>query len=114
MSKEGRALELRIERTKKKLAALGELRPGNLSQQYTVCGKPTCRCAADPPQKHGPYYQLGWTRNRKSTTRFVRRSDLATVRRQLKNYAALQSLVDEWIALSIELCELKRSEARKA
>ena len=113
MNKKVRALELRIERTKGKLASIGELRPGSLSQQYSVCGTSTCRCQADPPQKHGPYYQLGWTRHRKSTTRFVRRTELATVRRQLKNYALLQSLVDEWIELSMELCELKRSEARK-
>ena len=111
MNKKVRTLELRIERTKRKLALIGELRPGSLSQQYSVCGKHTCRCNADPPQKHGPYYQLGWTRNRKSTTRFVRRPELDTVRKQLKNYAALQSLVDEWIDLSIQLCELKRSEA---
>ena len=85
MNRKVQDLERRIERAKKKVAAIGELHPGSLSQQYNVCGKPACRCKADPPQKHGPYYQLGWTRNRKSTTRFVRRSELATVRRQLKN-----------------------------
>ncbi len=113
MNKKVRALELRIERTKRKLSSIGELRPGSLSQQYSVCGKHTCRCKADPSQRHGPYYQLGWTRKRKSTTRFVRGSELATVRKQLKNYAALRSLVDDWIELSIQLCELKRSEAKK-
>ena len=113
MNRKVRALERRIERTKAKLASIGDLRPGSLSEQYNVCGKQTCRCKADPPQRHGPYYQLGWTRHRKSTTRFVRRSELATVRRQLKNYAVLQSLIEEWVQLSIELCELKRSEAKK-
>lgn len=114
MNRKAQTLERRIERTKEKLASLGELRPGSLSEQYNVCGTPACRCKADPPQRHGPYYQLGWTRNGKSTTRFVRRSELVAVRRQLKNYAGLQSLVEEWIDLSIELCELKRAEVRKA
>ena len=114
MNRKAQTLERRIERIKAKLASLGELRPGNLSEQYNVCGKPACRCKADPPQRHGPYYQLGWTRHGKSTTRFVRRSELADARRQLKNYAGLQSLVEEWVDLSIELCELKRAEARKA
>ena len=113
MNKKARTLELRIERTKRKLASIGELRPGSLSQQYSVCGTHTCRCKTDPSQRHGPYYQLGWTRNRKSTTRFVRRTELATVRRQIRNYAALQRLVDEWVDLSIQLCELKHSEAKK-
>ena len=100
-------LERRIETIRKQLASVGELRPGSLSEQYNVCGKAGCRCKGEPPQKHGPYYQLGWTRNGKSTTRFVRRSELATVRRQLKNYARLQSLVQEWVDLSLELCDLK-------
>jgi hypothetical protein len=113
MNRKMRDLQRRIESIKEKLASVGELRPGSLSEQYNVCGKPACRCKAVPPQRHGPYYQLGWTRKRKSTTRFVRQSELATVRQQLKNYALLQSLVEQWIDLSIELCDLKRSEAKK-
>lgn len=108
-----RALEQRIESAKHKLAAVGELRPGTLSEQYNVCGTAGCRCKADPPQKHGPYQQLSWTRKRKSRTRFVRPSQLATVQEQLKNYERLQSLLDQWIELSIELCDLKLKHAKK-
>jgi uncharacterized protein DUF6788 len=52
-------LEQRIEEIKNELVAIGEMRPGSLSEQYNVCGNPTCRCK-DPknPQRHGPYYQL--------------------------------------------------------
>ena len=106
------ALEHRIEAIRKAVAAVGELRPGSLSEQYNVCGKQGCRCKAESPQKHGPYYQLGWTRNGKSTTRFVRSSELATVRKQLKNYARLQSLIKEWVDLSLELCDLKLREGK--
>jgi hypothetical protein len=105
-------LQSRIEAIRKELASVDELRPGNLSEQYNVCGKPGCRCKKDPPQRHGPYYQLGWTRNGKSTTRFVRKSELATVRKQLKNYARLQTLVQEWVDLSLELCDLKLREGK--
>ena len=70
------ALEGRIQRIKAELSRLGELRPGNLSKQYNVCGTPGCRCKATPPEKHGPYYQLSWSRKRKSATRFVRRPEL--------------------------------------
>ena len=112
MGTKAEALEHRIEAIRKAVASVGELRPGSLSEQFNVCGKPGCRCKAEPPQKHGPYYQLGWTRNRKSTTRFVRRSELATVRKQLKNYARLQSLVQEWVDLSLELCDLKLREGK--
>ena len=105
-------LERRIAATKRQLAKVGELRPGILTKQYNVCGKAGCRCKATPPQRHGPYLQLGWTRNGKSTTRFVRREELGTVRKQTKNYARLQELVKKWVDLSLELCELRRAEAR--
>jgi len=113
MDAKARDLQRRIRKIKKDLVALGDLRPGSLSEQYNVCGKPGCRCKADPPQKHGPYYQLGWTRKRKSTTRFVRRPNLQDVLKQLKNYERLQSLVDQWIDLSVQLCELNLKRGKQ-
>ena len=108
-----RALERRIENIKQKLTALGDLRPGSLSEQYNICGNPTCRCKADPPQKHGPDYQLSWTRKGRSRTRCVGRSELATVRRQRKSCERLRSLMDEWIELAIELSDLKFRQAKE-
>ena len=108
------ALERRIEHIKQKLTALGDLRPGSLSEQYNVCGNPTCRCKANPPQKHGPYYQLSWTRKRKSKTRFVGRPELTSVRAHMKNYERMQNLIDQWIELAIELSNLKLKQAKKS
>jgi hypothetical protein len=102
----------RIRLLKAELNRLGDLRPGVLSEQYNVCGSPGCRCKATPPQKHGPYYQLSWSRKGKSTTRFVRPAELQDVRGQIKAYQRLQQLIDEWIASSIEICEIKRQNAR--
>jgi hypothetical protein len=42
------------------LASLGFALPGTLIQRHVRCGKPRCRCHADPPVLHGPYWQ--WTR----------------------------------------------------
>jgi len=106
-------LEERIGRIKVKLSRLGELRPGVLSQQYSVCGSPGCRCKANPPQKHGPYQQLSWSRKRKSRTRFIKESELRTVRAQISNYQRLQELVGEWVDASIEICDIKRKLARE-
>lgn len=58
----------RLERTYRALAAelaaeldtVGFISPGSVVSRYTSCGKPSCRCQADPPQRHGPYYQ--WSR----------------------------------------------------
>jgi hypothetical protein len=106
-------LEEHISRIKAKLSSLGELRPGVLSEQYNVCGNPGCRCKANPSQKHGPYHQLSWTRKRKSRTRFIKKSELRTVRTQVTNYQRLHELVDEWVDASIEICDIKRQLGRE-
>jgi hypothetical protein len=37
------------------LAATGFALPGTLTIRAYACGKPNCRCHADPPRLHGPY-----------------------------------------------------------
>lgn len=107
-----RALQAKIRRIKRALAALGDLRPGTLSTQFNVCGNPTCRCKADPPQKHGPYYQVSYTRKGKSRTEFVRKENLSSVRKQIRNYDKLRQMIDQWLDLSIELDRLRRAPNR--
>lgn len=102
----------RIQTIKAELARLGRLRPGNLSRQYNVCGNPTCRCKADPPRKHGPYYQLSYTWQGRSRTEFVRREDLAAVRQQVRNYQRLRALVEKWIAAEIDQTHADRRHGR--
>lgn len=114
MSRRELSLEAQIENLKQELVCLGDLRPGKLSQQYNVCGKTDCRCKADPPQKHGPYYQLSFTRNGKSSTQFVRKQDLAVVRQQLSNYQRLRELMDRWITLGMELSRLKLQPSERS
>jgi hypothetical protein len=102
-----RILETQIRALKRDLTTLAELRPGSLSRQSTVCGSVGCRCKAVPPQKHGPYYHLSYTRHGKGGTRLVRKEDLAATRRAIKTYARRRRLVDRWIALATELADLK-------
>ena len=83
------------------------MRPGSLSTQYNVCGKAGCKCKATPPQKHGPYYQVSYTRKGKSGSKFVKKEDLPEVLRQLKNYERMKLLTQRWIDLSIELSTLR-------
>jgi hypothetical protein len=109
---EPRALAARIAKIKAALAALGDLRPGTLSQQYNVCGTPGCRCKASPPRKHGPYYQVSFTWQGKSQSQFVRREDVSAVRTQLRNYQRLRTLVDSWISVGRELSRVRLDQAR--
>lgn len=111
MAKRPQSIDTKIRHIKQQLLVLGSLRPGALSEQYNVCGKAACRCKAQPPQKHGPYYQLSFTWKARSRTQFIRRPEVAEVKRQLRNYRRLRSLVDEWIALELEQAQLKRDGA---
>src|SRR6266571_3814067 len=53
------------------LAGIGYALPGSVVIRSTACGKPVCRCKADPPELHGPY--VSW----------IRRSDGKPVTRKL-------------------------------
>jgi hypothetical protein len=114
-------LEKRIEEIKGKLARIGEMRPGSINEQLTVCGNSSCRCA-DPkrPRKHGPYYQLSYVHQGKSTTQFIQKELVGAVRAQLANYKNFKALTTEWVDIALTLAkenlradkERHKSEAR--
>ena len=99
-------IEAQIARIKRALGKIGHLRPGSLTRQYNVCSSPGCRCKADPPQKHGPYHHLSYTRHGKGGTMSIKKEELVAVRTALANYAQLKCLVDRWIDLATELSDL--------
>lgn len=107
-------LHAKIATLKAELLTLGDLRPGTLSQQYNVCGKPGCQCKADPPRKHGPYYQVSFTWQGRSQSQFVRRAEVATVRQQLRNHQRLRKLVEAWITAGLALSRLRQGSSRAA
>ena len=103
-----RNLQQRIRRLKSHISALGPMRPGSLSRQYNVCGKPGCRCK-DPrnPRRHGPYYQLNYVYGGKKTSEFVRSQNLKAVRTQLANYKRLRQLTEQWVGSALKLARLE-------
>ena len=42
------------------LADIGLVLRGSIALRLCICGNPRCRCRANPPVLHGPYYK--WTR----------------------------------------------------
>lgn len=52
-------LEARYAALARSLAGIGLIAQGSLSERFTHCNKPGCRCGAVPPRLHGPYWQ--WT-----------------------------------------------------
>jgi hypothetical protein len=101
-------LEAQIARIKVQLQRQGAMRPGSLSRQYNVCGKPGCRCK-DPhhPHRHGPYYQFNYVYRGKKTSQFIRREILAQVRTELANYKRFRRLTERWIGLALQVAQAK-------
>jgi len=108
-------MEKRIKAIKAKLALIGEMRPGSLNEQLTVCGRSNCRCmAAKRPRKHGPYYQLSYVHQGKSTSQFIQKEWVGAVRSQLANYKHFKALTAEWVDIRSNPCQGKAPGRQRA
>ena len=75
-----------------RVADIGFIAADTITYRHNRCGKPSCRCHADPPQLHGPYHQ--WTA----------KVDGKTVTRRLSENQA--RLYPEWIGNGRQLRDL--------
>lgn len=101
-TKKLRKIEGRIEKIKKELQLIGEMRPGTLSKQFK-----------DPKEKKGEYYQLSFTHKMKSRTEYIRPVFVKEIKGKVKNYKRFKKLVEGWIDFSIEYSRLKMNLAKR-
>jgi hypothetical protein len=87
------------------LGSSGFALPGTILVRHICCKKPGCRCCADPPQLHGPYYQ--WTRrvDGKTQTRLLTAEQMERYRGWFDNARRLRALTSELEALSLDIAE---------
>ncbi|MGH7733953.1 MAG: DUF6788 family protein [Gemmatimonadales bacterium] len=85
------------------LAAAGFALPGTLTVRAYACGKPNCRCHADPPALHGPYAE--WTRKLggKTLTRRLTPAELAAWQPLFDNAKKIRALLAELHKLTLEI-----------
>ena len=83
----------RYEDLKLQLAQVDLIRRGSLVRRMMPCGKAGCRCQANPPALHGPYYQ--WTRKEggKTVTRRVSQAQADLLRKWIANGRQLTKAV---------------------
>lgn len=88
-----------------RLAKTGFALPGTLIERTHTCGRPNCRCMANPPRPHGPFYQ--WTRKiaGKTVTRRLSHEQMTRYGPWFDNAKRLRQLVDELEALSLRVAE---------
>jgi hypothetical protein len=86
-----------------RLARAGFALPGTLIERSFRCGKRNCRCHADPPRLHGPYWQ--WTRKRdgKTITVNLTRDQADRYQPWFDNARHIRSLVGDIERLSLSI-----------
>ena len=89
------AYERRYRELADQLADIGLIVSGSVVCRYTRCGTAGCRCHADPPQPHGPYYQWTAKINGKTVTRRLTEGEASLYKEWIANDRQLRRLVDQ-------------------
>ena len=92
-------------RIRAELAEIGFILPGTVLRRQTRCGRANCRCHADPPQLHGPYWW--WTRRveGKTVTRILSDELYEDYREWFDAERRTRALLAELEALSLTVME---------
>ena len=88
------------------LADIGLISPGSLVVRTTSCGKPGCRCQADPPQRHGPYYQYSRAVAGKTISRRLDERQAELYREWIANRHRLEQIITQMEQVSAEAAEI--------
>lgn len=105
-------LRARLTRCKQQLAKIDIALHGSVTERWMPCGKEGCRCQADPPQLHGPYYQ--WTAKIDGRTKTLRLKpdEVEEFRTWIAKGRRLDAIVRQWRSLSLEAVERDRGKSR--
>jgi hypothetical protein len=107
-------LILQRDQLKSELAAVGDLRPGSLVPRFRKCGKASCHCARKGAKGHGPSYSLTHAVAGKTVTHVIPAGDaVERTRGQLNEYHRFRDLVQQFIALSEQICDLQLKRAEE-
>ncbi|MHB1499838.1 MAG: DUF6788 family protein [Candidatus Dormibacteria bacterium] len=89
------AAERRYHALSSQLAQIGLIAPGSVVSRYTRCGKAGCRCQADPPRLHGPYWQWTAIIDGKTVTRRLTEPQAQRYREWVANDRRLRKLIPQ-------------------
>lgn len=99
MAKTPQDYEDQLNALRGQLAQVGFMTKGSVVRRHTTCGKAGCRCQADPPTLHGPYWQWSTAAKGKTITRRITEQQatlykewVANRRRALRILAQIEEL----------------------
>lgn len=104
-------IERRYQALAAELTEVGFISPGSLVARETSCGKPGCRCQADPPRRHGPYYQWSRAVAGRTVSRRLNEAEAELYRQWIANRRQLERIVTEMETLSAAAGEILLRQA---
>ena len=82
----------------------GAMLPGNISEQWNVCGKKGCRCRDKvSPRRHGPYSQLSFTLGGKGSSMFIKSTDLHKAQQCTSRYREFKRLLAQLLETHVRI-----------
>ena len=103
--------EQRYRKLAAEIATIGLIHSGSLTHRYTHCATPGCKCHADPPQPHGPYYQWTAKINGKTVTRRLSQTQAELYQEWIDNDRKLRHLIQQMREIAAKATELKLKQA---
>jgi hypothetical protein len=105
--------ERRYQELAAQLATIGLIYSGSVTRRYTHCGTPGCKCHADPPQPHGPYYQWTAKENGRTITRRLNGTEAELYQEWIDNDRQLRRILQQMRQIAVKAAELKLEQATK-
>jgi hypothetical protein len=95
----------------RQILELGLISQGSVVLRHTTCRTPGCRCRANPPQPHGPYWQ--WTRydSGKTITRRLTEPQARLYQEWIANRRRLIGIITEMEKVGEQAAEILLQQA---
>lgn len=105
------AYERRYRELAEQVAKIGFISSGTVTRRYTTCSSAGCRCHADPPQRHGPYYQWTTKIDGKTRTRRLTRTEAKLYSEWIANDRRLQKVIRQMRQIAAKAADLELAQA---
>jgi hypothetical protein len=107
-------LQAELDRLKHEIAAVGFVSSGSVVRRFMPCGKPGCRCQADPPKLHGPYWQYSHKVDGKTITRRLTPDQARLYQQWIANRRRIDQLLAQMEQVSGQAAKILLRDAAPA